>query len=698
VSFERHFHGGHMKRKVIISVALILSIFLFTSTSFAGSWNGWIYQNPYPTDQALKGVEFVSPDKGWVVGSVGTILYTEDSGKTWELQESGTTNGLNSIFFFDEKTGWIVGEEGNILSTENGGKDWVWQEIGSKYDLKKIRFVDSKEGWISALANDSNNWKNVIFHTKDGGKNWGEESFNLGKIGAIFFIDSKTGWILGEGKVFKTIDGGKKWQASSLPIDSKVQISFFSGDIHFVNEKVGWVLINITIKSTSATSQTNQIFHTVDGGKTWKFQFSGGRRSSKRIEDSRGFKVESEGSIFFLNTLIFANDKRGCVLGDTIFCTDDGGTTWTEKLGAKPGEPKTINGFPVGFGTGDFINNNEAWVIGGRLIMKTENSGKDWSIKTKGWVGWGGWGEDPSYINFIDSKNGWAVRRGENLNREIGASGIIIKTSDGGDNWEIQKKFTNPINLRSFFIDHSTGWVVGREGEERSASQKAIIIHTKDGGKTWEVQYNKKSKFELRDVYFTDVNTGWVSGDDGIILHTTDGGKTWVIQKSGQRKKTRWDLHSIFFSDNKRGWIIGGVYTADFDFIEGIVLYTEDGGENWRIQWANENAVHPFFLNSQKAWITGDLKLFYTENGGEHWIEKKLPKEILDTFKEGDYLSSPYFIDQNRGWIHLGNESVSAFTVQDLLITEDGGNTWKRVKSGLHRYPWRPFNSEGRTN
>ncbi len=58
--------------------------------SFAGSWNGWLYQNPYPTSNTLLAVKFATPKRGWIAEVQGTILYTEDGGETWEFQESGT--------------------------------------------------------------------------------------------------------------------------------------------------------------------------------------------------------------------------------------------------------------------------------------------------------------------------------------------------------------------------------------------------------------------------------------------------------------------------------------------------------------------------------------------------------------------------------------------------------------------------------
>jgi photosystem II stability/assembly factor-like uncharacterized protein len=53
------------------------------------------------------------------------------------------------------------------------------------------------------------------------------------------------------------------------------------------------------------------------------------------------------------------------------------------------------------------------------------------------------------------------------------------------------------------------------------------IFNTTDGGATWTAQTSGTS-VTLQDVDFVDATTGWAVGDDGEILNTTDGGATWV--------------------------------------------------------------------------------------------------------------------------------------------------------------------------
>ncbi len=510
-------------------------------------------------------------------------------------------------------------------------------------------------------------------------------------------MDSNIGWILADNEVFKTTDGGKTWKSAGLSVKDPVTqgrpLSLFlpptppqpcvpmaGGDIYFANNNEGWVLISTILGS--------QIFHTGDGGKTWKFQFSGGMRTynpPKPCIVPGGIQAPGLGSFtgqaLFMNSFFFTDNKKGCAIGDTIFCTEDGGLTWKERLGIELGNPyKPINGFSVKLFAGGF-GDNTGWVVGrDGLIMKTEDGGKKWKVATRG-------AKDLHYIDFINPKTGWGVRGGSFLYREIGAGGVIMRTDDGGDTWEVQKKFALPTTINSsFFINSSTGWMVGWQWKDTQGGpmiQNSLILHTTNGGNTWEVQ-SKRPVVELLNVYFTDTDTGWVVGDGGLILHTKDAGKTWKSQKSG----TKLTLNRVYFVNNDEGWIIGGGYTDKNDFeTEDIILHTRDGGGHWHIQWLKKNEwlYGMFFVNSTEGWITGDNLLLYTDDGGKTWHKREIER--------GSFIS-PFFVNERKGWI-LVDESVEGegldVYVRGILLTEDDGKTWRKQKLGLHKYPWRPF-------
>ena len=58
----------------------------------------------------LHAVFFLDQNRGWAVGSKGTLLQTLDGGNTWKPRAASTDDVVRDIFFIDEQNGWMVCE------------------------------------------------------------------------------------------------------------------------------------------------------------------------------------------------------------------------------------------------------------------------------------------------------------------------------------------------------------------------------------------------------------------------------------------------------------------------------------------------------------------------------------------------------------------------------------------------------------
>lgn len=87
---------------------------------------------------SLYGVYFVSPQQGWVVGQEGTIAKTEDGGRTWQFQPSGSQEALYDIGIKGD-TGWIIGDKGAVPVSTTSGAQWEKRELGLEYRLSWLR-------------------------------------------------------------------------------------------------------------------------------------------------------------------------------------------------------------------------------------------------------------------------------------------------------------------------------------------------------------------------------------------------------------------------------------------------------------------------------------------------------------------------------------------------------------------------------
>lgn len=68
----------------------------------------------------------VSGKSVWVAGRPGTIvLYSDNEGRSWKVQRTGTSATVLGMHFVDGKTGWAVGERGTVLLTKDAGLTWT---------------------------------------------------------------------------------------------------------------------------------------------------------------------------------------------------------------------------------------------------------------------------------------------------------------------------------------------------------------------------------------------------------------------------------------------------------------------------------------------------------------------------------------------------------------------------------------------
>lgn len=144
-------------------------------------------------------------------------------------------------------------------------------------------------------------------------------------------------------------------------------------------------------------------------------------------------------------------------------------------------------------------------------------------------------------IFFVDSLKGW------------GAGYEIIYITDGGRNWERQYApiDSNIVLWKVSFVDSLYGWAVGCVDSEHGW-EDGVIIHTTDGGENWYRQ-NPYISVNLWGIDFVKYK-GWVVGDSGTILYTSDGGENWVKQNS----RTLNHLGSVDAVDSVNVWVCGG--------------------------------------------------------------------------------------------------------------------------------------------
>ena len=251
----------------------------------------------------------------------------------------------------------------------------------------------------------------------------------------------------------------------------------------------------------------------------------------------------------------------------------------------------------------------------------------------------------------------------------VGDLGTVIKTYDGGENWDVQHHAGGTdIDLYSVhFTDTLNGWAAGGIW----FTNKNVLLKTGDGGITWS-EVKTDTTLPYNSVYFVDTDTGFVFGEDGVILKTTDGGNNWDTRSIDSYIGQYLDVFrflAVTFIDKQTGFLVGGGYYGN------EIYKTTDCGRTW--QW-NEQIIMPKiytglydinFINKDNGFIVGDAGVFLkTTDGGTTWKYLNLREKYKKD--EYQYFYSTFFTDSLTGWIVGGD--YYAF----ILKTTDGGENW----------------------
>lgn len=211
-----------------------------------------------------------------------------------------------------------------------------------------------------------------------------------------------------------------------------------------------------------------------------------------------------------------------------------------------------------------------------------------------------------------------------------GYEGRLFKTTDSGQTWD-SLALTGNARFRdyntAFFIDDLTGYIAGGN---RSNDSIQTILKTTDGGITWAIQRDNLGPW-IKSLSFVDNNTGYAVGNKGTILKTTDGGANWN-QVSVSNNIANRDLNDVYFKDANYGIIVGG--NEANDSIQTIIL-TTDGGANWSIvEDKVASWLHGIDVPSEtKAYVVGDdgTLLFSTDEGAS-WVNVNLPDSVNNNY------------------------------------------------------------------
>jgi photosystem II stability/assembly factor-like uncharacterized protein len=256
------------------------------------------------------------------------------------------------------------------------------------------------------------------------------------------------------GEVLWTDNGGGRWHRVNLGAH------YVGYGISFFDNLNGWAV------ASDAQAGAGLVFHSTDGGKTWKQQTS--RRELYAVK------------ALTQSTVVAVGGDSG---GPVLVRSTDGGVTWTENDTA-----------PAGVLYGEFfLNSKVGWAVGYfGSIIKTTDGGMTWKPQTSGvnvpLLG----------VSFTDANNGWVV----------GDGGALLHTTNGGATWSLQNPGVSNNLSTAYALSPTVAWISGYD----------FIARTLDAGKTWKPEnFVKSHPTSFSGLYFLDADNGWAGGFHGTF-------------------------------------------------------------------------------------------------------------------------------------------------------------------------------------
>jgi photosystem II stability/assembly factor-like uncharacterized protein len=288
--------------------------------------------------------------------------------------------------------------------------------------LRDAAFIDEQCGWlVHGVGNDAGERIGTeLLATCDSGQTWTTRYTTTASLGEIDFISQQQGWMVISDTLHTTTDSGHTWQPFATHVLTRV------ARVDFVDAQHGWV--------RSATRYPNHgLLRTTDGGQSW--QELDEPCSSFWRPGIASFVSPTDGWLLCGSTPGAGHQLK------ILYRTTDGGQSWQQiPRNADPPDPAAgdlpFGGYLQGF---FFLDDEHGWMSSGRFpyssIYRTTDSGQTWDYIDSG-VGSDG---TKGRLHFTSPTHGTMLMRVDNDSdapQGMQMRYVLVRTTDGGQSWE----------------------------------------------------------------------------------------------------------------------------------------------------------------------------------------------------------------------------------------------------------------------
>jgi len=337
-----------------------------------------------------------------------------------------------------------------------------------------------------------------------------------------------------------------------------------------------------------------------------------------------------------------------------------------------------------GLNTVNVINHDTIIITSNNRLIKSSDGGENWQILN---INIPNIGIKKSY--FSNSQIGHAVC----------GNGIIIKTIDGGENWYITENSRANIIPSHFITLYFVNDKIGFASQEYH-----YLFKTTDGGETWK-QINSPGE-AIYAMFFINEHIGYAIGDYGVPFKTYTGGQLWEELGTNVRRDA-YSLFGLYFTDALTGFAVG---------LRGRILKTKNGGQTWKeYGFTYETIIDIQSVSDSIVYAIAGNNVIKSNNAGKNWAIVNMPSE--EQFYNINFFSRDTGIITGKGkifktynggisWITIRPDSYDqfyraiSFLNQDtgflsgnyygldriVAKTNDGGQNWEIITRGEHSF------------
>ena len=207
----------------------------------------------------------------------------------------------------------------------------------------------------------------------------------------------------------------------------------------------------------------------------------------------------------------------------------------------------------------------------------------------------------------------------------VGNYGTILRTTNGGTQWNtISCPTTEHLN-RVKFADSQTGYAVGDNG---------TVLKTTDTGQTWQILNTGYNNVNFKAISCVTADILYIGGSVGLMIKTNNGGTSWTNDNTG----TTGHIRDIQMINDTLGYAIS-------DFLQNKIIKKNSSGNQWHEIGNVESdfrAIH--MLNANEGFILSGLDILKTIDGNNNFISLMIEYDI----------NNPYDIyanDMNHIWV-----------------------------------------------